>query len=579
MNDNLEKLTYWVSQHKSTTLPAYLKRNEILRAWLHEQTKSYTVSNDMERVYILLKQAQPICLCGNPCKFNTFEKGYRTGCYLGNKCLSVVQERVTKQRDTLQRKYGVDSVSLIPGITEKKKLNNIEKYGVDHHTKTDHYKSNVSLRARTRTHEQKQSSIEKSKSTSKEKYGVEHHMKSTAQREKLRKTNQLRYGVDVPLQNHEIKQKLVKTINNRSSEYKEKVELKRKQTLIEIYGVDAASRIHISEHVLDILDHEETFKNYITDKTRAQVLQSLGIAAHTLYLYARKYNVSELFSRPTASVLESELSEFLDLLQVKYTRNNRSIIKPLELDFYLEEYGVAIEIGSLYWHSEISGNRDKNYHWHKHLACEQLGIQLITIFDDEWYVNSDIVKSKLAHILNKTSEKYQARKCKVVQITVEQTKNFLEKYHLQGYTHSNVNIALETDLGDIVAVMTFARARYNKKYQYEMIRFCSKGCVTGAAGKLFNYFIKNYNPLSVISYSDNRWSTGAVYTQLGFKKEVTTLGYHYTDYKKRYRREKFQKHKLVQSGADKNLTEWQIMQQQGYDRIWDCGQTLWSYTK
>lgn len=41
----------------------------------------------------------------------------------------------------------------------------------------------------------------------------------------------------------------------------------------------------------------------------------------------------------------------------------------------------------------------------------------------------------------------------------------------------------------------------------------------------------------------------------------------------------FQKHKLVKLGCDSLLTEWEIMQNLGYDRIWDCGQTTWVWNK
>jgi len=50
-------------------------------------------------------------------------------------------------------------------------------------------------------------------------------------------------------------------------------------------------------------------------------------------------------------------------------------------------------------------------------------------------------------------------------------------------------------------------------------------------------------------------------------------GYCYTDYKNRFSRMKFQKHKLsnILEYFDPKLTEWENMQLNGYDRIWDCG--------
>ena len=132
---------------------------------------------------------------------------------------------------------------------------------------------------------------------------------------------------------------------------------------------------------------------------------------------------------------------------------------------------------------------------------------------------------------------------------------------------------------ELVSVMTFALARYSKTAEWEIIRFCSSAPVTGAAGKLFAYFIKSHNPTSVVSYNDNRWGSGQVYEKIGFTYVTSSTGFSYTDYKRRFNRLQFQKHKLVEAGADPTLSEWSIMQQQGYDRIWDCGQSQWIWNK
>ena len=48
----------------------------------------------------------------------------------------------------------------------------------------------------------------------------------------------------------------------------------------------------------------------------------------------------------------------------------------------------------------------------------------------------------------------------------------------------------------------------------------------------------------------------------------------------RYSRVAFQKHKLEKllPAYDPNLTEWQNMQNAGYDRIWDCGNLVYAKT-
>ena len=53
-----------------------------------------------------------------------------------------------------------------------------------------------------------------------------------------------------------------------------------------------------------------------------------------------------------------------------------------------------------------------------------------------------------------------------------------------------------------------------------------------------------------------------------------------TDYQTLENRIKFQKHKLEKQleKYDSNLSEWDNMQLNGYDRIWDCGTDVWLYS-
>jgi hypothetical protein len=47
--------------------------------------------------------------------------------------------------------------------------------------------------------------------------------------------------------------------------------------------------------------------------------------------------------------------------------------------------------------------------------------------------------------------------------------------------------------------------------------------VRGGLGKLLKYYIKNHSEISeIISYSDNRWSSGNIYRTLGF--ELNNIG-------------------------------------------------------
>lgn len=100
--------------------------------------------------------------------------------------------------------------------------------------------------------------------------------------------------------------------------------------------------------------------------------------------------------------------------------------------------------------------------------------------------------------------------------------------------------------------------------------------------KIMLYFITKYNPNKITTYADKRWTTSIynnLYTQLNFKfASESNPSYWYTKKYLREYRYKFRKSKLVENGYDPNKTEWQIMQENGYDRIWDCGHIKYQLT-
>ena len=98
---------------------------------------------------------------------------------------------------------------------------------------------------------------------------------------------------------------------------------------------------------------------------------------------------------------------------------------------------------------------------------------------------------------------------------------------------------------------------------------------------MLKFFIKNYNVSSIISFADLRWTNpnNNIYEKLGFKI-VSKLGpdYSYLNFRlhktKRLHKFGFGKNFIKNKFPeiyDKNKTEWEMMKEAGYDRIWDCG--------
>jgi hypothetical protein len=277
---------------------------------------------------------------------------------------------------------------------------------------------------------------------------------------------------------------------------------------------------------------------------------------------------------------ENNINDFINKkLKIKTITKTKKIIYPYELDIFIPSKKIAIEYNGLRWHSE-QFKEDKNYHLKKTELCEKQEIKLFHIFEDEWFEHSEKVKSKLSQMLgcNKDLPKIYARKCTVKEINKELTKDFLGKNHIQGFSRSSIYLGCYCN-NEIVGVMTFKCERKDSD-RWELTRFATdinKHCI-GVGGKLFKYFVRNYNPSEVKSFADRRWTLDKddnLYTKLGFKLDkILKPDYKYVieNINKRYHKFNFRKQILHKKyGLPLTMTENEMCNQIKAHKIWDCG--------
>jgi len=286
------------------------------------------------------------------------------------------------------------------------------------------------------------------------------------------------------------------------------------------------------------------------------------------------------------SIAEKEVFEFCQSLTDNVVSNTRKIINPKELDIYLPEYNLAIEYDGLYYHStDCIENERSDYHLRKTQMCLNNNIQLFHIFENEWndIVKQDIWKSIIANKIDKSNKIY-ARKCEIKHVSSKESKEFLIDNHLQGSVNSSIRIGLYYN-NELVSIMTFGKSRYNKKVDWELVRYCNKkyNSVIGGASKLFKYFKRSHNGI-IISYADMRKSNGNLYKQLGFKLDhISKPNYWYYCHNRTglllESRLKYQKHKLknILGNFDPCLTASENMYNNGFRKIYDCGNQVWIY--
>jgi hypothetical protein len=465
--------------------------------------------------------------------------------YCSKKCSNANIDVLNKMRESQSKTYDEKYGGLHPMQTEETKVNFkksiLNKYGVTSYSKLKEYNEKVKKTKLKRYNNEKYTNLEKIKSTCLEKYGVDNVMKCNIIRDKINsKTKQFRYEFlknYCTSRNIEILFSEVEYIGySFKNKYKFLCKTCSKQFETDVYRLN-----HIFCNYCNPVD-KDTIENEI-------------------YLFVKSIVAGDVIIK----------------------RKDRTILNGKELDIYIPSKNIAIEFNGLYWHSENANKIKKNYHLNKSRSCISKGIRLVHVFENEWVFKKDIVKSILRNLLHVNVNKIYARNCVVKNLSQGEKNDFLENNHIQGKDKSSIQYGLFHN-DELVSLMTFVKSRFDKKIQYEMYRYCNKlnTNIVGGASKLFKQFLNEYSPNTIVSYSDKRYFDGTVYQNLGFNFiENTPPNYWYIspNYKSLYNRMTFQKHKLekVLGKYDINLTEWENMLQNGYDRIWDCGNGKWIY--
>lgn len=280
------------------------------------------------------------------------------------------------------------------------------------------------------------------------------------------------------------------------------------------------------------------------------------------------------------SKVEMEMSSFVAGF-IRIVPSNRTLIAPQEIDCLVPSKKLGIEFCGTYYHSEKF--LDAPYHLKKLQAVNAAGHELIQVFEDEWVENPHIVKSILKNKLGFTDTVIPARKTRVAVVTFSECKSFLDANHLQGGSLAPIRLGLY--LGEeLVMVAAFSSDRKvlgdMPDGWFELVRLCTKidTVVVGGFSKLLKHFVSEHSPKGIKTFCDKRYFNGRGYEAVGFvKSHDSAPNYFYVMRNKRYSRYMFQKHKLAGKleKFDPALSEKQNMLNNGYLRIYDCGNAVY----
>lgn len=280
------------------------------------------------------------------------------------------------------------------------------------------------------------------------------------------------------------------------------------------------------------------------------------------------------------SMTEKEIANVLRKYCPDIIVHDRKSISPQELDILIPEKKIAIEYNGLYWHSEKQGKQPL-YHYNKWKQCKDNGIQLIQIWEDDWETHHDIVLSALFHKLSIShDEKIGARKTTISSIGNDTARDFLNAHHIQGYAKGCINIGLYDKQHHLVAVMSLRTTHTHGEKALLINRYATAINVQGGFTKLLSHCIRTSPDIHyIVSFSDNCISDGSLYAHNGFDMDkAIPPDYMYMVNGRRIHKFNYRKQRFRDDASlhyEDGLTERQLADANGLNRVWDAGKIRW----
>lgn len=390
---------------------------------------------------------------------------------------------------------------------------------------------------------------EKRAKTNLEKYGVENQFQRADLFPQIQQLKRDRYGSYNNIQ----KNLETRILNSGSIEASYANQQKTyKQTCLAKYGVTNSAKVkEVRKQIASTL--KETF------------IERYGVENYWAMPNAKRSNGSK------DSKANVQFKTLLDSNQIKY--QTEFLLGGKWYDFKIDNYLVEINPTATHnstWGVYTTEGLDRNYHKQKTAIATTNGYQCLHVFD--WDDVEKVIK------LLAQKQRIYARDCEVKEISAADAADFLNKYHLQNYAKDKIRLGLFYN-DCLVSLMTFDKPRYNRNYEYELVRYCVADFkVLGGAEKLFRFFIKTYSPKSIISYCDLSKFTGKVYEKLNFKlaRKSAPAKHWYNPKTKQHITDNLLRQRgfdqLFKTNYGKGTSNEELMLKAGFVEIYDCGQ-------
>jgi len=105
-----------------------------------------------------------------------------------------------------------------------------------------------------------------------------------------------------------------------------------------------------------------------------------------------------------------------------------------QLDVYIPELKLAFEFNGIFYHSVDRNPANYMYHLEKTMMCEERGIKLVHIWEDEWYDDNEKCKDLIRSFVFEEADVLRSAVVKNGEKTIEVDRSkFCKLFSITGY--------------------------------------------------------------------------------------------------------------------------------------------------
>ena len=358
--------------------------------------------------------------------------------------------------------------------------------------------------------------------------------------------------------------------DNFTEDTKQRIKTKRENTMLQKYGCKYNSEREEVKVILRNNKHYENKLNKLKDKDwlreQLQTYTVIELAIKMQIFYGTINEYTKLYKIRTKSTTYNntlnEIGTFVDKLLI----DNEIIDDTLVMDT------LKVKTYNMDLHS---------YNTDRYLIQKDVVLNnTLYVLDYDWHNKNEIIKNILRSKLDKNENRIYARKCEIRAVNKEEEKQFLEKWHRQGYVASYRAVGLYYE-DELVCLVSIGKNRFNTGCDWELLRLCSTGntTVVGGASKLMKNITANIKGEIVSFCTLDYAGKNSAYEAIGFEfVSVTAPSYFWTDGKNviisRYKAQNYKKWLLT---YDENLGIVANMKAAGYRQCWTGGNYKFIY--